>query len=325
MTFDRTEQLIRDAFVDEAAHAVDSGEVLANLHRSRPPRRYGLALVTAAVVVVVAAVATFVVPKVFERSSPQVGDDQRQTATVSARNVVVVGVDPHGYTDSIVLVQVRADRSVSLLSLPRDTWVQSPEGTRTKLNHIYSSFGAGPLLDTVRALTGVPAENYAIVDTAAIAGLADAVGGVPVCLRDAVSDERSGADFRAGEQIVAGPAALAFLRQRHGLPNGDLDRMVRLQAFLQSLVTTLRGADVSAALDAVRTHVETDPALDLLGFAQDLVGATAVWFGTIPIADPNLSTPEGDGVVAVEPARVREYLDNLLGTPPATDDVPCVN
>ena len=325
MTFDRTEQLIRDAFADEAARAVDSREVLANLRQSRPPRRYGLALATAAVVVVVAAVATFVVPKVFERSAPQVGDGQRQSATVSARNVVVVGVDEHGYSDSIVLVQVRADGSVMLLSLPRDTWVQSPEGERTKLNQVYVGSGAGPLLDTVRALTGVAAQNYAVVDTAAVAGLADAVGGVPVCLLNAVSDESSGAEFRAGEQIVTGPAALAFLRQRRGLPNGDFDRMLRLQAFGQALVTKLRGTDVTAALDTVRNHVETDPALDLLGFAQDLAGATEVRFGTLPVADSNLSTPEGTGIVPVDPGQVEEYLDYVAGTPPVTGDVPCVN
>jgi anionic cell wall polymer biosynthesis LytR-Cps2A-Psr (LCP) family protein len=44
----------------------------------------------------------------------------------------------------------------------------------------------------------------------------------------------SGANFRAGLQTLEGPAALAFVRQRHGLPRGDLDRVVRQQAFLAS-------------------------------------------------------------------------------------------
>jgi hypothetical protein len=64
---DRTEQLIRDVFTDQAARATDGREVLDAL-RGTPRRRYGPMIAAAAVVVVVAAVAAFVVPEVFRRA-----------------------------------------------------------------------------------------------------------------------------------------------------------------------------------------------------------------------------------------------------------------
>ena len=48
-------------------------------------------------------------------------------------------------------------------------------------------------------------------------------------------DSYTGADFPAGPQNVSGAAALAFVRQRHGLPRGDLDRILRQQAYLSGL------------------------------------------------------------------------------------------
>ena len=48
---------------------------------------------------------------------------------------------------------------------------------------------------------------------------------------------------RAGVQTIEGVQALAFVRQRYGLPNGDLDRIVRQQAFLSGLAHKVLSAD----------------------------------------------------------------------------------
>ncbi len=316
MTEDRTEQLIRDAFADQAARAADGREVLEAL-RSGPRRRYGAALVTAAVVVVVVAVAAFVVPEVFRRSSPT-PPAAGQPAGVTPTSVLVGGVDEEDNTDTIVLTRTHANGSVSLVSIPRDTW-----NGQDKLNQIFVRQGMMPLVDAVAALTGVRAEHYAIVDMSALAAVADAVGGVPVCLNRATRDDYSGADFPKGEQVVEGESALAFIRQRHGLPNGDLDRVVRQQAFLRGLATKLPDANLATLLDAVRNKVVTDDDFDLLGFVQTLARATALRAGTIPVGQVGVATPRGP-VIEVDPARVREFVGDLQGTPPV-DGVPCVN
>lgn len=317
MNQDRTEQLIRDVFADQAARAVDGRDVLDTL-RGEPKRRHGLVLVTAAVVVVVAAVATFVIPEVFRRSSPAPSAAEQQTPAVTPTNVLVVGVDENDYTDTIMLVRTGADGSVSLVSIPRDTW----DG-QNKLNQLYVKNGERALVDAVTGLTGVPIDHLAIVDMSALATVADAVGGVPVCLRAAVDDDYSGARFPQGEQVVTGDAALAFVRQRHGLPNGDLDRIARHQAFLRGLSTKLPSADLPALLDAVAGNVRTDNGLDLLGFVQTLAQAPSLHVGTIPTGSLDVETPQGSGI-AVDPAQVKQFVGDLQGTPPS-DGVPCVN
>lgn len=319
MTDDRTEQLIRDAFADQAARAVDSREALAALHGARAPRRFGLVLATAAVVVVVAAVAAFVVPEVFRRSSPTppVGDQSSQQQQVVPTSVLVVGVDTSDYTDTIVLTQVHADGSVSLVSIPRDTW-----NGQTKLNRIYATQDMERMRDAVAELTGVRADHYAIVDMSALGAVADAVGGVPVCLRAAADDQYSGAHFPKGEQVLRGEAALAFVRQRHGLPNGDLDRIGRQQAFLRGLSTKLPDADLAALLDAVGSRVVTDD-LDVLGFVRTLAAAPSLHVGTIPTGKIDFETPQGSAI-EVDPVRVKEFVGGMQDTPPV-DGVPCVN
>ncbi|TDV52490.1 LCP family protein [Actinophytocola oryzae] len=325
MTNDRTEQLIRDAFADEAAHAVDSREVLAAVRGRKPRRSYGLVLAAAAVVVVVAAVATFVVPKVFRESTPAATQQHQQaTDAITPTNVLVVGTDANDYTDSIVLVRLAEDGTTSVISLPRDSWVSSA-GTMTKLNQVYKNSGIDGLAAAVGDLTGAPVDHWAVVDTTAVADLADAVGGVEVCLRRATSDLYSGADFVAGRQVISGDAALPFVRQRHGLPHGDLDRVVRLQVFLRSALAKVTVRQLPALLDAVGDHVRMDPGLDAIGFLQDVLQGGKLRYATIPVGDVDFQTPESGSAIEVDPAQVRQFVTDLPSTPPASGGLPCVN
>ena len=84
--------------------------------------------------------------------------------------------------------------------------------------------GARTAIGAVEGLTGLTITHFAAVNLAGFAQISEAIGGVPVCLNKAVDDSFSGAKFSAGQQTVSGPQALAFVRQRHGLPGGDLDR-----------------------------------------------------------------------------------------------------
>jgi LCP family protein required for cell wall assembly len=321
---DRTEQLVRDAFAEEAARAADPREVLANVRGKRPRRSYGLVLAAAAVVVVVATVATFVVPKVFEHSRVPVAGEQTQTQA-KPKNVLVVGVDEHDYTDSIILLRFNDDRSLSVVSLPRDSWV-SAGGTMTKLNQVYVESGVDTLVAAVRDLTGVAVEHWAVVDMAAVAALTNAVGGVSVCLNAATVDKYAGADFPAGKQMLNGDAALAFIRQRHGLPNGDLDRIVRLQVFLESLLGKVRGNGTQSLLDSVKGHVRTDPGLDVLGVANALAVRDELHVGTIPYGSIDLQTEAGSAI-EVYPALVKQFVANLPNTQATSSHtgVTCVN
>ena len=97
--------------------------------------------------------------------------------------------------------------------------------------------GRKGLIKAIHELSGITVDHYAEVGLLGFVLLTDAVGGVEVCLKEATKDEFSGADFPAGKQTLTGATGLAFVRQRHGLPRGDLDRIVRQQAYMASLVS----------------------------------------------------------------------------------------
>ena len=56
----------------------------------------------------------------------------------------------------------------------------------------------------------------------------------------------------AGRQVLDAAQALAFVRQRHGLENGDLDRTHRQQAFLLSVMHQLQSSGSFTDLDRFR-------------------------------------------------------------------------
>ena len=96
---------------------------------------------------------------------------------------------------------------------------------------------------TINALTGLHIDHYMQVDLLGFYRISNAIGGVTVCLNkaqnpntdsDAFGKGYSGINLPAGVSVIKGTQALAFVRQRHGLPNGDLDRIRRQQYFLSA-------------------------------------------------------------------------------------------
>jgi LCP family protein required for cell wall assembly len=255
-------------------------------------------------------------------------------------------------TDTLILVRIpdEAGLPTTAVSIPRDSYVAIPGFGTHKINSAYARAVAaartrlaaqgvtGPALEqqaaqaarralvaTIEQLTGVSVDHYAEVNLAGFADITQAVGGVPVCLNAPVRDSFSGADFAAGPQTLQGPAALAFVRQRHGLPRGDLDRVVRQQAFLASLAhevlstgTLADPTQVSGLIAAVSRYVVVDSDWDLLAFAAQARGLTAgaISFRTIPTGRPNLPTPDDGIAVQIDPRAVRDFVATLSeGTP----------
>ena len=255
-------------------------------------------------------------------------------------------------TDTLILVRIpdEAGLPTTAVSIPRDSYVAIPGFGTHKINSAYARAVAaararlaaqgvtGPALEqqaaqaarrtlvtTVEQLTGVSVDHYAEVNLAGFADITQGVGGVPVCLNAPVRDSYSGADLAAGPQTLQGPAALAFVRQRHGLPRGDLDRVVRQQAFLASLAhevlstgTLADPAQVSGLIAAVSRYVVVDSGWNLLAFAAQARGLTAgaISFRTIPTGRPNLPTPDDGVAVQIDSRAVRDFVGTLSeGTP----------
>ncbi|EHR60021.1 LCP family protein [Saccharomonospora cyanea] len=334
MTGDRTESLIREALAHEAGRAVDPSVVRTRLSQRgpRPALRRRPAVVLAAAAVVAVAIAAVITPRLLGTDPSEQATTPATSQSVDERTLVIAGMDGAGHPDAILLARVRPD-GASVVSLPRDAGVTVPGHGQHPLNSAYQlgrqaaldagrserdadHQGATLLVDTVAQLTGEAADHYVLVDTDAVGAVATAVGGVEVCVREAQHDPTSGADLEAGRQTLSGEQALAFLRQRRNLPRGDLDRMVRLQVFAQSLfdsVGNARGDGFSKVAEALAGHVRTDPELDVLGLAEQL----ATWdrpklaTATIPVGGAK-SSPGDSFVLEVDEAKVREFVGPFL-------------
>src|SRR3712207_6736417 len=208
----------------------------------------------------------------------------------------------------MILVHIPADGSrASFVSFPRDSYVEIPGYGMDKLNAAYAygyadtpetasaevrqAGGAQLLVQTISGLTGLQIDHYAEVDLLGFFKLSEVVGGVEVNLCAPAKDGYSGVDLPAGVQTITGEQALAFVRQRHGLPRGDFDRIIRQQTFIGGMVRKMLSENVLFDLGKQRQLVQAaadaltvDQTMDLLGLANQMQSVTAgsVDFQTVP-------------------------------------------
>ncbi|MDT0278210.1 LCP family protein [Blastococcus goldschmidtiae] len=244
-------------------------------------------------------------------------------------------------TDSMMLVHVPADGSAaSFVSLPRDTYVDIPGFGEGRLNSAYArgfaeaegseeerrAAGARRLIQTVSGFTGLEIDHFAEIDLLGFINLSEIVGGVEVNLCQATSDPLSGADFPAGVQTIGGADALAFVRQRSGLPGSDLDRVVRQQVYIAGMLRNMLSTDLLLDLGKQREIVEQvgssvtlDQGLDIFDLAAQMQGVDPgnITFRTIP----GLTPARIDGAEVLQPPgaeEVRRFFFDL-GTEPADE------
>lgn len=259
------------------------------------------------------------------------------------------GDDVATNTDTIILVRIPDNgRSATAISIPRDSYVEAPGLGKTKINGVYGEVkldrmkelvenqgmdpteaepraveaGRNALIKTVADLTGVTVDRYAEIGLLGFSLITDALGGVEVCLKDPVYEPLSGADFPAGWQRLDGPQALSFVRQRHDLPRGDLDRVVRQQVVMASLAhqvisgrTLSSPATLSRLQDAIQRSVVISTGWDVMDFVKQLqkLAAGNVAFATIPVlAEDGWSDDGMQSVVRVDPAGVKDWVAGLL-------------
>ena len=219
-------------------------------------------------------------------------------------------------SDTMMLLHVSDDRkSASLVSLARDTLVDIPGHGRAKINAAYSWGGPALMTETVQNLTGIRVDHIAVIDWNGFRALTDAVGGVDITIPRTIEAAGDGRQWDAGTHHMGGADALQYVRERYGLPGGDLDRTKRQQNFLRSLMVTVMSSGTLAnpgrlggLLQSVGEVVSVDDRLgnsDLYDLAWSLRGLRAddVRFMNAPFG--GFDTVGGQDVVllAEEPAR----------------------
>ncbi len=184
-----------------------------------------------------------------------VGSDSRQGLTPEQQAELGTGGDiGNGHTDTIMLVHIPApwsDTATTMVSIPRDSYVEIPDYGTDKINAAFAFGGAALLAQTVEQATGVRLDHYAEVEFDGFARLVDAVGGVTMCPPEPVSDPLAGIDLPAGCQRLDGRNALGYVRTR-ATPRADLDRMVNQRQFMSTLMH--RAASPTVALNPLRWY-----------------------------------------------------------------------
>lgn len=207
--------------------------------------------------------------KTFELPNETIGPPPDIAAMEGGFNILIVGSDK-GETpqeikdrgkvelnDVTMILHVSQDHTNAVaVSIPRDLVVPipacpKPDGSGNyarmsaqAINVTLSYGGISCTILTVEALTGLHIDFAGKITFSGVISMSNAVGGVPVCLADDITDKYSGFSRPAGNWVLQGSEALAFLRSRHAVGNGgDLTRISSQQVFLSSLVRTLKSED----------------------------------------------------------------------------------
>ncbi|MFQ6171479.1 LCP family protein [Oryzobacter sp. R7] len=178
-----------------------------------------------------------------EKRQPVVAPDGKPVAeTGTGTNYLVLGADTRpgdaGRSDVIVLVHVPQDaETIQMIHFPRDLYVSIPGHGKNKINAAYA-FGREPLLvETMENLLKVRIHHVVRTDFEGFENMTDAVGGVRVYAEEGSDGTGNGGEvvIRKGWNDLNGEQALAFVRERYTLSEGDISRGRRQLAFIKAL------------------------------------------------------------------------------------------
>lgn len=183
-------------------------------------------------------------------------------------------------TDSMILVRVDPrEKTVTMISIPRDTRVTIPGHGQQKINAAYTFGGPSLAVETVSDLAGVEINHYAEIDFDGFKAVVDALGGVEVDVPMEINDDMAGGHVDAGHQTLNGEQALIFARSRHTYDNygaGDTLRAANQRVLLSAIMEKIMSSDIGTLTNTVSTlaqYVTTDFSVaSIVGLAQSMQG-----------------------------------------------------
>ncbi len=216
-----------------------------------------------------------------------VAGEELQTDTNGSTNFLLVGTggknhDGGDLTDTILIASLNQEnKSVSMISIPRDLWIQDEIVGSSRINEVYfyaknqydsSRLGMEHFQEKVEEVLGIPIHYYVKVDFKGFKEIIDVLGGVNVNVEEAISDPFYPKDgtygyepfyIDAGEQILDGETALKFARSRK--TTSDFDRSHRQQQIIfaikeKALETEIifSGEKITELLETFKENIETN-------------------------------------------------------------------
>jgi LCP family protein required for cell wall assembly len=261
------------------------------------------------------SIANFIRPVSRSADETQITPPIPSDSNVAGRawNILLLGSDNDGkYNFPALLTQVMmivhidtVNNSVTMVSIPRDSWVNVPEvGGMHKIDQAFilgatqrNNFDDGVRLArlTVEKDYGITIDRYAWVGLSGFAKVIDTLGGLDIDVTHPVVDDiypdDTGANannpnsykrlyFAPGPQHLNGLQALEYVRTRHSDLVGDIGRTQRQQQVLQALKQKLNVASVLGNIQqlfadltgSVYTDLSQNEMLGFAGFGHGLSG-----------------------------------------------------
>lgn len=188
-------------------------------------------------------------------------------------NFLVVGIDSdqgresNQLTDTILVASFDVpENRVSVLQIPRDTYIGSDLTSTGKINALYASGpneykGIDGLAQYVYDNFRIPIDHYATITMEGFRNAIDGIGGVTVDVPKAI--DLDGVILEPGVQTLDGNQAEKFVRQRKGAgySRGDIDRLEMQRVFMASFVKQFLGtskAKIASMLPGLSSQMTTD-------------------------------------------------------------------
>ena len=266
-------------------------------------------------------------------------------------NILLLGIDQRGneqgphHTDTIMVASIDPVRkSVGVLSIPRDLYVDIPGYTRDRINN--ANFigdanaypGGGPALaaETVKQTIGIDIDYYVRINFDVFTTVVQTVApnGVEVCPQEEIDDQYypdagygfMHVHFDAGCQILDAERLLQYARTRHG--NSDIDRSMRQQEVILALREEVLSAGgitniltqiptlYSELADAYETNLDLTQIISLANLAQEIPREN-IQMGQISYLHVReITLPSGEQVLTPNYVAIRTLIDQVFNPQP---------
>ncbi|MEK4087405.1 MULTISPECIES: LCP family protein [Bacillus] len=253
-----------------------------------------------------------------------------------------------GRSDSLIVVTLDPrNKTMKMLSIPRDTRVTlagDTTGKKSKINAAFAKGGADETVSTVEDLLGIPIDKYVTVDFNGFKDVIDEVGGVDVKVPfdfDEMSDvsKKKRIYFKKGNMHLNGEQALAYARMRKQDKRGDFGRNDRQKQILNALIDQMSRAGNIAKIDKIAetasNNVQTNIRItEGLALQQIYSGFTSKKIDTLTITGSDLylggtATTRGTYYFQPDPTNLekvrqelQKHLDYPSGSSTGTDSTP---
>jgi LCP family protein required for cell wall assembly len=268
-----------------------------------------------------------------------VGSDSRVGLTEKEKDDLGADDVPGERADTLILAQIDpATEHITMVQFPRDLWV--PVGNeKNKINAALEQ-GVDPMVRTVEQLTGLDIDRYVQINIAGFKDLVDAIGGVDVCVPEAIEfDPNTGLEIaEPGIVHFSGRKAVRFVRSRHSVAGGDLGRIQNQQKFMAAAIDKITSVDTLLHLsriqelqEVLKKNIKVDQdtgLLDLLRIGQRFRAFNPAQFEAYTAPNLGIGTASNGLSIVVPDMRGMEVMFGALAreeSPSEADRVPNID